>query len=176
LCEHYGLQEVADYWEQVVTMNEYQQANFVSKMVSAMFNTVAGKRIALFGVAFKADTSDTRESPALSVCRTLLEEHAQVVISDPYALDNARLDLSDVAEQVIFEADPYAAAKDAHAIAVLTEWPQFADLDYQAIFQSMVQPSFVFDGRNILDHQALYEIGFNVHAVGKPPLTHFTGR
>jgi UDPglucose 6-dehydrogenase len=176
LCEHYGLQEVADYWEQVVTMNEYQQANFVSKMVSAMFNTVAGKRIALFGVAFKADTSDTRESPALSVCRTLLEEHAQVVISDPYALDNARLDLSDVAEQVIFEADPYAAAKDAHAIAVLTEWPQFADLDYQAIFQSMVQPSFVFDGRNILDHQALYEIGFNVYAVGKPPLTHFTGR
>lgn len=175
LCEHYGLQEVADYWEQVVIMNEYQQANFVSKMVSAMFNTVAGKRIALLGVAFKADTSDTRESPALSVCRTLLEERAQVVISDPYALDNARADLSDVAEQVIFEPDPYAAAQDAHAIAVLTEWPQFAALDYPAIFQSMVQPSFIFDGRNILDHQNLYEIGFNVHAVGKPPLTHFTG-
>jgi UDPglucose 6-dehydrogenase len=175
LCEHYGLQEVADYWEQVVKMNEYQQSNFVSKMVSAMFNTVAGKRIALLGVAFKADTSDTRESPALSVCRTLLEERAQVVISDPYALDNARIDLRDVAEQVIFEPDPYAAAEGAHAIAVLTEWPQFVKLDYQTIFQSMVQPSFIFDGRNILDHRSLYDIGFNVYAVGKPPLTHFTG-
>ena len=76
LCEHYGLPEVAAYWEQVIKMNEYQQSRFVSNMVSAMFNTVAGKRIALFGAAFKANTGDTRESPALAVCRELLEEHA----------------------------------------------------------------------------------------------------
>jgi UDPglucose 6-dehydrogenase len=175
LCEYYGLYEVATYWEQVVKMNEYQKANFVSKMVTAMFNSVAGKRIALFGVAFKANTSDTRESPALAVCRALLEERAQVVIADPYALDNARTDLSDVAEQVIFEPDPYVAAQDAHAIAILTEWPQFAELDYQAIHEAMIQPTFIFDGRNILDHKKLHQIGFNVYALGKPPRTHFPG-
>jgi len=176
LCEFYGLDEVAAYWEQVVQMNEYQQTAFVSKMVSAMFNTVTGKRIALFGAAFKAHTSDTRESPALAVCRALLEERAQVVLTDPYALDSARADLADivdVADRVAFEPDPYAAARDAHAIAVLTEWPQFAELDYTAIYETMVHPAFVFDGRNILDHQRLHGIGFNVYTVGKPPLTHF---
>ncbi|MCK5430295.1 MAG: nucleotide sugar dehydrogenase, partial [Anaerolineales bacterium] len=173
LCEFYGLPEVAAYWEQVIKMNEYQEANFVSKMVTAMFNTVAGKRIALFGAAFKANTSDIRESPALAVCRELVGERAQVVMTDPHALDNARQDLGDIAEQVIFEPDPYVAAQEAHAIAILTEWPQFADLDYQAIYEGMVLPAFIFDGRNILDHRALYAIGFNVYAIGKPPLTSF---
>jgi UDPglucose 6-dehydrogenase len=173
LCEFYGLKEVAAYWEQVVIMNEYQKANFVSKMVTAMFNSVAGKRIALFGVAFKANTSDTRESPTLDICRALLEERALVVVTDPYALDNARADLNDVAGQVIFEPDPYAAAQDAHAIAILTEWSQFAELDYQVIYEAMTQPAFIFDGRNILDPKKLHEIGFNVYALGKPPRTHF---
>ncbi len=174
LCEYYGLPEVAAYWEQVVTMNEYQKENFVSKMVTTMFNTVAGKRIALFGAAFKADTSDTRETPALAVCQSLLEERADVVITDPYALDNFKYDLSDAADQVSFEPDPYAAAKDAHAIAVLTEWPQYKVLDFQAIYDGMVKPAFIFDGRNILDHKKLYEMGFNVMAIGTPPRLHFT--
>ena len=172
LCETYGLHEVASYWEHVVEMNEHQQARFVSNMILALFNTIAGKRIALFGAAFKANTSDTRESPALTVCRGLLEEHAQVVMSDPHALDNARADLGDAADRVIFELDPYAAAEGAHAIAIMTEWSQYKELDYQAIFASMVKPAFIFDGRNILDHKRLYEIGFNVHAIGKPPLVH----
>ena len=172
LCETYGLNEVASYWEHVVEMNEHQQARFVSNMILALFNTIAGKRIALFGAAFKANTSDTRESPALTVCRGLLEEHAQVVMSDPHALDNARADLGDQADQVIFETDPYAAAEGAHAIAIMTEWSQYKELDYQVIFASMVKPAFIFDGRNILDHKRLYEIGFNVHAIGKPPLVH----
>ncbi|HFD38499.1 MAG TPA: UDP-glucose 6-dehydrogenase [Anaerolineae bacterium] len=174
LCEHYGLPEVAAYWEQVVRLNEYQIGGFVTKMVDAMFNTVADKRIALLGAAFKAHTSDTRESAALKVCRDLLEEHARVVLSDPRALDNARLDLADVADRVLFEPDPYAAAEGAHAIVILTEWPQYAELDYEAIYERMVKPAFVFDGRNILDRHKLYDIGFNVYAVGKPPLTHFT--
>jgi len=174
LCEYYGLAEVAAYWEQVVKMNEYQQARFVSNIVSSMFNTVAGKRIALFGAAFKANTGDTRESPALAVCRALLEEQAKIVITDPHALDNACIDLEDVAKQVIFEPDPYAAAKSAHAIAILTEWPHFAELDYQIIFESMVKPAFIFDGRNILDHQNLFNLGFNVYAIGKPPHVHFS--
>jgi UDPglucose 6-dehydrogenase len=172
LCEYYGLGEVANYWEQVIKMNDHQQMRFVSNMVSSMFNTVAGKRIALFGAAFKANTSDTRESPALAVCRSLLEERANIVLTDPHALDNARTDLGGAAKLVCFEPDPYAAAKDAHAIAILTDWAQYADLDYEAIYKSMVKPAFIFDGRNILDHKKLHSIGFNVYAIGKPPLTH----
>jgi UDPglucose 6-dehydrogenase len=172
LCEHYGLSEVARYWEQVVRMNEYQQARFHSRILSSMFNTVAGKRIALFGAAFKANTSDTRESPALNVCRGLVEERAEVVLTDPYALDNARIDLGEVARRVIFEPDPYAAAANAHAIAILTEWTLFAQLDYEAIFRSMAKPAFLFDGRNILDPRRLFSLGFNVLAIGKPPLIH----
>jgi len=163
LCEHYGLPEVAAYWEQVVTMNEFQELRFASRMVASMFNTVAGKRIALFGAAFKANTNDTRESPALEVCRALLEERAEVVITDPHAMENARYDLDNLANQVIFEPDPYAAAKGAHAIAILTEWNQFAQLDYEKIHDSMVKPAFLFDGRNLLDHTKLYELGFNVY-------------
>jgi len=173
LCERYSLYEVAAYWEQVVVMNDYQQARFVSNMLTAMFNTVAGKRIVLLGAAFKANTSDTRESPALAVCRALLEERADVVLTDPHALDNARADLGDLAEGVIFEPDPYVAVEGAHAVAVLTEWPQFAELDYEAIHESMIKPAFIFDGRNILDHKRLRAIGFNVYAVGRPPLVNF---
>jgi UDPglucose 6-dehydrogenase len=164
---------VAAYWEQVVKINEHQQRRFVSNMVFAMFNTVAHKRIALFGAAFKANTSDTRESPALAVCRALLDERADVVITDPHALANARADLGEAAARVTFEPDPYAAARDAHAIAILTEWPHFTELDYETIYKSMVKPAFIFDGRNILDHKKLYVMGFNVYVIGKPPLTHF---
>lgn len=172
LCEHYGLPEVARYWQQVVTMNEYQEMRFASQMVTSMFNTVAGKRIALFGAAFKANTNDTRESPALDVCRALLEERAAIVMTDPHALENARYDLGELAERVKFEMDPYVAAKGAHAIAILTEWSQFTQLDYEKIFASMVKPAFVFDGRNLLDHKRLHKIGFNVYPIGKPALTH----
>jgi UDPglucose 6-dehydrogenase len=173
LSEFYALDDVAAYWQQVVRMNEYQEARFVSNMVTTMFNTVAGKRIALFGAAFKADTGDIRESPALAVCRGLLEEHAQIVLSDPHALENARVDLGEAAKKITFEQDPYEAAKGAHAIAILTEWKQFAALDYERIFASMAKPAFIFDGRNILDHNKLYNIGFNVYAIGKPALMHF---
>jgi UDPglucose 6-dehydrogenase len=174
LCQHYGLQEVANYWEQVVLMNDYQEARFVQNMVSSMFNTVAGKRIALFGAAFKADTGDTRESPALAICRGLLEERAQVILSDPHALENARIDLGPLAARVTFEPDPYKAAEGAHAIALVTEWSRYAALDYEAIYRAMVKPAFIFDGRNILDHQGLYKLGFNVIPLGKPALTHFS--
>ncbi len=153
-------------------MNEYQQSRFVSNMLSAMFNTVAGKRIALFGAAFKANTSDTRDSPALKVCRALLEEHAEIVLTDPYALDNARIDLGSDAERVIFEPHPYAAAAGARAIAILTESQSFTTLDYERILASMAKPAFIFDGRNILDQSRLYEFGFNVYAIGKPPRVH----
>ena len=174
LCEHYGLKEVADYWEQVVLMNDYQEARFTQNMVNAMFNTVAGKRVALLGAAFKANTGDTRESPALEVCRKLVEEHAEVVLCDPHALENARQDLGRYAEKVIFESDAYTAASGAHAVAVLTEWEQYRLLDFERIHAAMAKPAFIFDGRNILDHETLFRMGFNVYSIGKPPRTHFT--
>jgi len=174
ICEHYGLWEVAEYWEQVIKMNDYQEARFVSTIVASMFNTLAGKPIALFGAAFKANTSDIRESPALVVCRKLLEEHAKIILSDPHALENARLELGEIASQIRFEPDPYKAAKGSHAIAILTEWELYSQLDYEKIFRSMIKPAFIFDGRNILDHNKLYEIGFNVYAVGKPPRMQFS--
>ncbi len=172
ICEFYGLNDVARYWDNVLAINDYQIDRFVLNMVRSMFGTLAGKKIALFGFAFKADTSDTRESPAIYVARKLIDERADIVISDPRALDNARIVLSDCAHRVAFEKDPAKAAREAHALAILTEWKDYANLDYRAIFAAMVKPAFVFDGRNILDHRRLFDIGFNVFPVGKPALSH----
>ncbi len=173
LCRHYGLYEVADYWEGVVKINEYQKERFVMNMSNAMFNTLAGKKICLFGFAFKANTGDTRESPAIFISKRLVEEKAEVVITDPKALDNAKKDLKDQDDKVSYVEDPFAAASGCHAIAILTEWDLYKTLDFHKIYSSMTKPAFLFDGRNILDHQMLFEIGFNVYPVGKPALTHF---
>jgi UDPglucose 6-dehydrogenase len=166
-----GLNEVADYWEQVVWVNQWQQDRFVARMIAEMFNTVAGKRIAVFGFAFKADTGDTRESPAIRVCRQLLEEQAEVRVTDPKALGNAKLEMGE-AESIEYIADPYEAANGSHALAVLTDWREYRDLDYERIYDSMAKPAFLFDGRNVLDHQALYDLGFSVVPIGKPRLVH----
>jgi UDPglucose 6-dehydrogenase len=173
LCRHYGLDEVADYWESVVKMNEYQAERFVLKMLKSMFNTVTGKKIALFGFAFKANTGDTRESPAIYVAKKLLNEMANIAISDPKALENAKIELKEFKENIEYCSDPYEAAKNAHAIAVLTEWECYKALDYKKIFASMEKPAFIFDGRNILPHKELFEMGFNVIPLGMPELSHF---
>jgi UDPglucose 6-dehydrogenase len=173
ICESYGLNEVARYWESVLAMNEYQERRFVRLMIREMFNTIVGKRIALFGFAFKANTSDTRESPAIYIGRKLLEERANVVITDPRALDNARLDFAGDLDKVEFAEGPYEAARGAHAIVIMTEWDLYRSLSWEEIYQSMEKPAFLFDGRNILDHKRLHEIGFNVYPLGAPPLRHF---
>jgi UDPglucose 6-dehydrogenase len=173
ICESYGLREVARYWESVLAMNEFQEARFVRTMIREMFNTIVGKKIALFGFAFKADTSDTRESPAIYIARKLLEERAQVAISDPKALDNARIDLGQYRKNLEFVEDPYSAATGAHAIAVMTEWQIYKTLDWEKIYRSMEKPAFLFDGRNLVDHEALFKLGFNVYPLGKPALKHF---
>jgi UDPglucose 6-dehydrogenase len=142
-------------------------------MIREMFNTIVGKRIALFGFAFKADTSDTRESPAIYVTRKLLEEKAHVAITDPKALENARVDLAGTAGQIDYVEDPYQAAREAHAVAIMTEWSLYRSLDWEKIYESMEKPAFVFDGRNILEHERLFKIGFNVYPLGRPPLKHF---
>lgn len=172
ISESYGLDEVARYWEQVVKINDYQQSRFVANMISNMFNTVADKRIAVLGFAFKADTGDTRESPAISICRLLLEEHANVVVSDPKAISNAKHDLADLGDAVLYKEDVYEAVKGAHAVAVLTDWPYYKTLDYKKILDLMETPAFIFDGRNFLDHDALYDIGFNVYSIGKAAKRH----
>jgi len=172
LCTHYGLHEEAEYWRQVVRMNEHQRQRFVHTMLAQMFNTVVDKRIAIFGFAFKPNTGDTRESPAAYVCRRLVEERARVVVHDPKALDNARADLADLGDAVLFESDPYRAAEGAHAIALLTAWDLYATLDYRRIYERMIKPACLFDGRNLLDAERLFELGFNVYAIGRPALTH----
>ena len=171
IAENYGLTEIARYWEQVVEINSYQQRRFVDIIIKQMFNTIVGKKIAIFGFAFKADTGDTRESPAINVCRGLLDERAQLAIHDPKALDGAAKDLEEYAGQFTLESDPYSAASRAHAIVIATDWSQFASLDYARIFETMEKPAFIFDGRNLLDHKKLYQIGFSVHRIGRPPLS-----
>ncbi len=173
LCRHYDLKEVADYWEAVVRINDYQKERFMLNMLNVMFNTLANKRICLFGFAFKADTGDTRESPANFVAKRLVEEKARVVITDPKALKNAAEDLEGVGGEISYVEDPYEASAGCSAIAVMTEWEIYAGLDFERIYRSMAKPAFIFDGRNILDHEKLYGIGFNVFPIGKPGLTHF---
>jgi len=173
LCRSYGLNEVADYWESVVKINDYQKESFVMNMLTAMFNTLAEKRICLFGFAFKANTGDTRETPALYISKKLLEENARLVISDPKALPNAKKDLDGINGEITYQEDPYEAAAGSHAVAIITEWDVYKTLDYEKIFNSMKKPAFIFDGRNIVDHEKLFNIGFNVYAIGKPALTHF---
>ena len=175
IARGYGLEEVASYWEGVLRINDHQQERFVHRVVGEMFHTLVGKRIAVFGFAFKANTGDTRESPAISVVRRLLAERAVVVIHDPQALDNARHDLADCEGVVEFVADPYQAAAGASAIALLTEWESYQRLDYTRIYEAMKHPAFLFDGRNLLDIDRLHAIGFNVYPVGRPARVHFQG-
>lgn len=167
LCRMHGLDDCAAYWEGVIRMNEAQQRRIVLRTVQALFNTLSGKRIALFGFAFKANTGDTRETPALSVARMLAEERAQLMITDPQALPNARKDLADL-PGVHFCESPYDAADGADAVLVMTEWTDYRALDWEQIFRAMRKPALIFDTRNMLDHAALRQLGFRVLAVGKP--------
>lgn len=176
LCEHFGLPEVAQYWDQVIKMNDWQKSRFSQKIISTLFNTVNGKRIAMLGFAFKKDTNDTRETAAMYVGRDLLEEQAVLAIHDPkvpssqifYDLKQPEKDESGKPNpNVDICSDPYEATKGAHGLAIMTEWDSFKDLDYERIFENMYKPAFVFDGRNILDHAKLREIGFDVYAIGR---------
>ncbi|KAG7023225.1 UDP-glucose 6-dehydrogenase 1, partial [Cucurbita argyrosperma subsp. argyrosperma] len=186
ICECNGLNQAASYWKQVIKVNDYQKNRFVNRVVSSMFNTVSGKKIAILGFAFKKDTGDTRETPAISVCQGLLGDKAKLSIYDPQVTeDQIQRDLSmnkfdwdhpihlqpvspTAAKEVSFAWDPYEATKDAHAVCILTEWDEFKTLDFQRIFEQMQKPAFVFDGRNVVDVQKLREIGFIVYSIGKP--------
>ena len=166
LCESFGLHTAAEYWSGVIRMNEHQQERIVSRLFKEMFNTLANKRIALFGFAFKADTGDTRETPAGTVARLLAEEHVRLVITDPKALGNARIDLADL-KGVEYEENEYRAAKEADAILLMTDWAKYPQLDWARLYKSMRKPALVFDTRNCLDISALRKLGFKVLNIGK---------
>ena len=166
LCESFGLHTAAEYWSQVIRMNDHQQERIVSRLFRAMFNTLANKKIALFGFAFKADTGDTRETPAGTVARLLHEEHVRLAITDPKALANARKDLADL-DGVVYEQDPYLAAEGADAVLLMTDWKEYSALDWTRVYASMRKPALVFDTRNCLDAAALRAIGFKTLNVGK---------
>ncbi|KAK7317947.1 hypothetical protein RJT34_02593 [Clitoria ternatea] len=186
ICECNGLPEVANYWKQVIKVNDYQKTRFVNRVVSSMFNTVASKKIAILGFAFKKDTGDTRETPAIDVCKGLLGDKARLSIYDPQVteeqitkdLSMRKFDRDHPAhlqppsptsiKQVSVVWDAYEAVKDAHGICILTEWDEFKKLDYKKVYDSMQKPAFLFDGRNIIDVNKLREIGFIVYSIGKP--------
>ena len=171
LCETFGLPEVGAYWDHVVRMNEWQKQRFSARIVKTLFNSVAEKRIAVLGFAFKKDTNDTRESAAIAVVRELLAEQAQVVIYDPKVSEaEIRRDLQAVGadgRRLSVVGSAYAAAEGAHAVAVVTEWDEFRTLDFARIYQAMTKPAFVFDGRNVLPADRLRELGFRVYAIGR---------
>ena len=170
LCEHFGLPEVAAYWESVVKMNDWQKHRFSAKIVDDLFSTVTGKHIAVLGFAFKKDTNDTRETAAIAVCRDLLKEGAKVVVYDPRVSEvqirSEVLGSEKNPDLVVVKSAP-EACRGAHGVAVLTEWDEFKALDFKKIQADMQKPAFVFDGRNILPHAQLKALGFKVFAIGK---------
>jgi UDPglucose 6-dehydrogenase len=175
IAKSYGLNEVADYWEQVIIMNDHQKRRFSNNIVQTLYNTVSDKKITFLGWAFKKDTNDTRESAAIYVADDLINENAKIAVYDPKVSRKKMLADLDYLESRTTEKNtnsmqsfenPYEACNEAHAIAVLTEWDEFVQYDWQRIYDSMQKPAFVFDGRNILNGPALEKIGFVYQSIG----------
>ncbi len=167
IAKSYGLNEVADYWEQVIILNDHQKHRFAKNIVKTLYNTVSGKKIAMLGWAFKKDTNDTRESAAIDIAKDLVMEQANVVVYDPKVSEKQIfIDMGQKSEELQVVTNPYSACENAHAIAILTEWDEFKNYDWKKIYDSMLKPAFVFDGRNILDRKKMQEIGFVYTAVG----------
>ncbi|MGB3151926.1 MAG: nucleotide sugar dehydrogenase [Maribacter sp.] len=176
ISRSFGLQEVADYWEQVIIMNDYQKRRFAENIISSLYNTVSGKKIVIYGWAFKKDTNDTRESAAIYVADALLEEKAEIVVYDPKVpaekvysdLDYLGTRSSEENKQLLTVTnDPIEAAKDAHAIAILTEWDEFKNYDWDYIYNIMLKPAFIFDGRRLMNHEMMEEKGFKYYKIGQ---------
>ncbi len=175
ISKSFGLNEVADYWEQVIIMNDHQKRRFAANMVKTLYNTVSGKKIAILGWAFKKDTNDTRESAAIYVTDYLLNEQADVVVYDPKVKpEQIYADLEylgthsseEIRDRVKVVNTAKEACKNAHAVAVLTEWDEFKNLDWKAVYDYMLKPAFLFDGRRLLERRIKEEIGFEFYAIG----------
>lgn len=188
LCRHFNLPEVADYWEQVIRMNDYQKHRFAKNIIDTLFNTVSGKKIAFLGWAFKKDTNDTRETAAMYVADELLQDRAEIHIYDPkvteeqvfadleylqthrvgqYVEQGEIMSMEEIRSLVAIHDNPYSAMKSAHATAILTEWDEFKSYDWEKVYDEMLKPAFIFDGRNIVDSIKLKELGFELYNIGK---------
>lgn len=170
LCEHFNLPEVAKYWRGVIEINAYQKRRFAENVIDSLYRNICGKRLAIFGFAFKEDTNDTRESPAIDICKLFLNERANLAIYDPKVSHKqilADLGVEEGDPRIEFCVTPYAAAEKAHAIVLLTHWKEFKELDYRKIKNAMITPAWIFDGRNCLDHRLLRELGFLLRGIGK---------
>jgi len=177
ISECLNLPEVAEYWSQVVSFNNFQRLRFSQRIVECLFNTITDKKICILGFAFKKNTGDTRESAAIYIARHLLDEGARLDIYDPKVREQqVRMELSQpgitqdtdrVDRLVTCHTDAYTAAMGAHAVVICTEWDEFLTLDYTRIYAGMTKPAFLFDGRKILDHDALIKVGFHVETIGK---------
>ena len=175
ICKSFGLNEVADYWEQVIIMNDHQKRRFSKNIVNTLYNTIADKKITFLGWAFKKDTNDTRESAAIYVANDLINEQANIAVYDPKVSFNQIITDMNYLETRTEEQNKkyissfdtaYEACKNSHAIAILTEWDEFKSYDWQKIYDEMLKPAFVFDGRNLLDSKKMKEIGFHYQAIG----------
>ncbi|ALM06791.1 UDP-glucose 6-dehydrogenase [Sediminicola sp. YIK13] len=176
IARSFGLQEVADYWEQVIIMNDYQKRRFAENIISTLYNTVSGKKIVFYGWAFKKDTNDTRESAAIYVADALLEERAEIIVYDPKVSEKtiyADLDYLNTRSPeenrrlLKVVKDPIKATEEAHAIAILTEWDEFKTYDWDKIYNNMLKPAFVFDGRRLLDSETMTAKGFEYYKIGE---------
>jgi UDPglucose 6-dehydrogenase len=181
ICHTLGLEEVAHYWEQVVKMNDYQKVRFADQIISTLYNTVSGKKIAFLGWAFKKDTNDTRESAAIYVAKELIDDQAEIHVYDPkvskeqivkdleYLLDQqgAATSKSAFLARITVHTEPYKAMEDAHAVAILTEWDEFKSYDWERIYNDMKKPAFVFDGRALLNREQLTNLGFKLYTIGR---------
>ncbi|HQW68557.1 MAG TPA: UDP-glucose 6-dehydrogenase [Flavobacterium sp.] len=175
ISKAFGLNEVADYWEQVIIMNDHQKRRFSKNIVQTLYNTVSGKKITFLGWAFKKDTNDTRESAAIYVADDLINEQASIALFDPKVSQKQVLSDLDYLEtrtpsenenHIKSYENPYDACKNAHAVAILTEWDEFKEYDWQKIYDSMLKPAFIFDGRNLLDTEKMKSIGFVYQSIG----------
>ena len=176
IARSYNLNEVADYWEQVILMNDHQKRRFSDRLIKTLYNTVSGKKIALLGWAFKKDTNDTRESAAIYVADHLLNEQATISVYDPkVSKEKVLTDINylntrteeENSNNINYASTPYESIKDAHAIAIMTEWDEFVSYDWEKIYQQMKKPAFIFDGRNLLDKNKMNKIGFEYYSIGQ---------
>ncbi len=176
ICRSQNLYEVADYWEQVLIMNDYQKHRFADNIIQTLYNTVSGKKIAFLGWAFKKDTNDTRETPAMYVAADLLDDQAEIHVYDPKVSEEqihndlklvAKDDYEKIKDRVYYYNAPNEAVKGAHAVAILTEWDEFKAYNWESIYENMLKPAFLFDGRNILDVNTMKSIGFKMKSIGK---------
>jgi len=182
LCRHFNLPEVANYWEQVIILNDYQKHRFAKKIINTLFNTVSGKKIAFLGWAFKKNTNDTRESASIYVAERLIEDGAKIHVYDPkVSREKIKSDMRNLLElkrinedvilgklaQIIVHDEHSEAVENSHAIAILTEWDEFINYDWISIYKKMYKPAFLFDGRGILNNDKFKEIGFDFYSIGK---------